>query len=122
MRHIMKMLMTGTTVGAVVLLASISVNHAQNTKNMTIGQAHYLGHCASCHGFTGAGDGPSAKGMRPRPTNFTTATPATLSDNAIEQAILVGKANTAMHGYATIFRGQDIRAIVTYIRTLSTTP
>ena len=102
------------------LLLSTSVGLAQNMDKMTIGEAHYLGHCGSCHGFTGAGDGPLATGMNPPPTNFRTATLATLPDNAIEQALLAGKG--PMRSYATIFRSEDIRAIVSYIRSLATAP
>lgn len=31
----------------------------------------YRNRCASCHGATGAGDGPAAAGLNPRPRNFT---------------------------------------------------
>jgi mono/diheme cytochrome c family protein len=58
--------------------------------------------------------------MTPSPTNFRTATPATLPDNTIEQALLVGKG--PMRSYATIFRSEDIREIVAYVRSLAATP
>ena len=107
-------------IGGGVLLLFTSLGLAQNMGKMTLGEAHYLGHCGSCHGFTGAGDGPLAAGMNPPPTNFRTATLATLPDNAIEQALLAGKG--PMRSYATIFRSEDIRAIVSYIRSLGATP
>ena len=106
--------------GGGALFLSTSLGLAQNMDKMTVGGAHYLGHCGSCHGFTGAGDGPFAAGMNPPPTNFRTATLATLPDNAIEQALLAGKG--PMRSYATIFRSEDIRAIVSYIRSLATAP
>jgi len=34
------------------------------------GQQLYGEHCASCHGATGAGDGPGAPALRPRPANL----------------------------------------------------
>ena len=107
-------------IGGGVLLLSTSLCLAQNMDKMTVGAAHYLGHCGSCHGFTGAGDGPLAAGMNPPPTNFRTATLATLPDNAIEQALLAGKG--PMRSYATIFRSEDIREIVAYVRSLAVTP
>jgi mono/diheme cytochrome c family protein len=109
-----------TGIGLVTVLCSITANYAQNMEKMTVGEAHYLGHCAGCHGFTGAGDGPLATGMSPPPTNFRTATPATLPDNTIEQAILAGKG--PMRSFATIFRPEDIHEIVSYIRSLAATP
>ena len=35
------------------------------------GAALYATQCAACHGATGAGDGPSAKGLQPPPIAFT---------------------------------------------------
>lgn len=37
------------------------------------GEAQYQRHCAVCHGKTGAGDGPAAFLLRPRPRNFRLA-------------------------------------------------
>src|SRR5438552_8665103 len=37
------------------------------------GKAVYVKWCAGCHGETGAGDGPAAAYMLPRPRNFTGA-------------------------------------------------
>src|SRR2546422_4398996 len=43
---------------------------AQDT---TAGKNVYVKWCAGCHGETGAGDGPAASTMLPRPRNFTGA-------------------------------------------------
>src|SRR5690606_25766916 len=37
-------------------------------------QDHYRGACATCHGDEGRGDGPTASGLTPRPTDFSGAT------------------------------------------------
>ena len=111
----------GMVVGAIVLLLA-SRSDAQNMEHMSLGKAHYMGSCAGCHGLTGAGNGPQSAEMNPPPTNFTTATPATLPDNAIEQAILAGKGGTAMPSFATVFHGNDIQEIIAHIRSLSTVP
>lgn len=120
MKRVMIRFVTVTGLGAGMLLFSATLNYAQNMDKMTSGEAHYIGHCAGCHGFTGAGDGPFATGMTPPPTNFRTATPATLPDNTIEQALLAGKG--PMRSYATIFRSEDIREIVAYVRSLAVSP
>ena len=120
MKHLtVRFLLTAIT-GGIVWLFYPSLSYPQNMDKMTLGQAHYLGHCAGCHGFTGAGDGSFAAGMNPPPTNFRTATPTTLPDNTIEQALLAGKG--PMRSYATIFRSEDIREIVSYVRSLAATP
>lgn len=120
MKSVMIRFVTVTGLGVVMFLCSATLNHAQNMGKMTPGEAHYIGHCAGCHGFTGTGDGPLATGLTPPPTNFRTATPATLPDNTIEQALLAGKG--PMRSYATIFRSEDIREILAYIRSLAVNP
>jgi mono/diheme cytochrome c family protein len=122
MRRNKTTLLTGVIVGIATSCMAVAITQAQNMEHMTVGKAHYIGSCASCHGFTGAGDGPQATGMSPPPTNFRTATPSTLSDNTIEQAILAGKANTSMPSFATVFHGDDVREILTYVRSLAVTP
>ncbi|HVH10799.1 MAG TPA: c-type cytochrome, partial [Gemmatimonadales bacterium] len=42
-------------------------------QDTTRGKAVYAKWCAGCHGGTGAGDGPGARTMLPRPRNFTGA-------------------------------------------------
>jgi high-affinity iron transporter len=101
--------------------AFLSTPQAQQLSPLEQGRAIYLGNCAGCHGVDGGGNGPAATGMTPAPTNFKTATPATLSDNTIQQAVLVGK-GTVMRGYATILTASDINALVLYLRSLETAP
>jgi mono/diheme cytochrome c family protein len=85
--------------------------------------ALYRGHCAACHGIDGGGNGPKASGMTPPPTSFRNATAmAARANSDFERAILAGKPGTAMKGYGTIFNGQDVAAIVKYLRSLATTP
>jgi mono/diheme cytochrome c family protein len=86
------------------------------------GMALYRGHCAACHGIDGGGNGPKAAGMTPPPTNFRNATVMHgLQDSQLERAILAGKPGTAMKGYGTIFNGQDVAALVKYLRSLPST-
>jgi mono/diheme cytochrome c family protein len=92
---------------------------AQQLTPLDEGKAVYMGHCAGCHGFDGGGNGPAATGMTPAPTNFKTATPASLPDNTIQQAVLVGKP-PVMRGYSTILTPSEINALVAYLRTLAT--
>jgi mono/diheme cytochrome c family protein len=111
----------GFAVGLIAVGIPLSVLHAQQLSPVDQGQAMYMGHCAGCHGMDGGGNGPFAAGMTPAPTNFKTATVATLSDNTIQQAVLVGK-GTVMRGYATILTSSEINALVLYLRSLATAP
>lgn len=114
--------MTGL-VAVTVLVVAISPMgvQAQQLSPLEQGRALYQGHCAGCHGADGGGNGPAASGMSPAPTDFKTATPATLSDNTIQQAVLVGK-GSVMRGYATILTASEINALVLYLRSLATAP
>ncbi len=111
----------GCAVGLLVTGVPLLVSHAQQVAPLDQGKAIYMGHCAGCHGFDGVVNGPAATGMTPAPTNFKTATVATLSDNTIQQAVLVGK-GTAMRGYSTILTADEINALILYLRTLASAP
>ena len=111
----------GFAVGLMAVVMPLSAPHAQQLSSLDQGKAIYMGNCAGCHGFDGGGDGPFAAGLTPAPTNFKTATVATLSDNTIQQAVLVGK-GTVMRGYATILTASEINMLVVYLRSLATAP
>lgn len=49
--------------------------------------------CASCHGAGGAGDGPVAAALNPKPASFASSTwQQAISDEQIEKVILAGGA------------------------------
>lgn len=49
--------------------------------------------CFTCHGVTGAGDGPASAGLVPQPRNFTDPEwQKSVSDSHIEQIVLYGGA------------------------------
>lgn len=106
-----------------VWLGPMPIPQARAVSDLDKGRALYRGHCAACHGFDGNGNGPKAAGLTPAPTNFRNATVmGSLSDNALQQAILAGKPGTAMKGYGTILKPQDVAALVKYLRSLSASP
>ncbi len=53
----------------------------------------YANYCAGCHGATGAGDGPAAAGLRPRPSNLSAHRYAT---DRIAETLWNGVAGTSM--------------------------
>lgn len=114
--------MTGLVAATVLIAALLPIGvQAQQLSPLDQGKALYQGHCAGCHGVDGGGNGPVASGMSPAPTNFKTATVSSLSDNSIQQAVLVGK-GTVMRGYATILTANEINTLVLYLRSLATAP
>jgi len=65
------------------------------------GAALYAQHCASCHGPSGGGDGPLARGMEPPPIDFTDRARAReRSAFAFYQVIDQGLEGTAMQSFA----------------------
>jgi len=67
------------------------------------GKALYAEHCASCHGATGAGDGPQATGLDPAPIAFTDETRAReRSIFALYQVIEQGLDGTSMASFAEL--------------------
>lgn len=111
----------GFAVGLMTVSIPLSAPQAQQLSPLDQGKVVYMGNCAGCHGFDGGGNGPFAAGMSPAPTNFKTATVATLSDNTIQQAVLVGK-GPVMRGYSTILTASEVNALVLYLRSLATAP
>lgn len=70
------------------------------TPDLARGAALYATACASCHGTTGAGDGPAGRGLDPAPASFHDATrAAVLSPFALFSTITYGITGTGMLGF-----------------------
>lgn len=87
---------------AEALLQAYPVPRApENAPDLAGAAALYQRNCASCHGATGAGDGPAGAGMDPPPIDFTDAARARQrSVFALQQVIEQGLEGTAMASYA----------------------
>lgn len=65
--------------------------------------ALYAERCTSCHGDTGLGDGPAAKGLTPSPTNFHNAERMTQrSVYGLYNTITLGVAETSMVSFGNL--------------------
>src|SRR5260370_42566432 len=91
------------------------------------GKAVYVKWCSGCHGDGGAGDGPAAATMLPRPRNFTgasykirsTATAQMPTDADLIRAIDEGLPGTAMPAWKTRLSDGERRAGLADSETLS---
>jgi mono/diheme cytochrome c family protein len=66
------------------------------TSDPARGRALFAANCATCHGATGAGDGPGAALLRPKPANLTEH--AYVRDRVID-VLWNGASGTAMQGW-----------------------
>jgi len=83
------------------------------------GKALYAPLCASCHGTTGAGDGPASAGLDPPPIDFTDAGRAReRSVFGLYQVIDQGLEGTSMVSYASLPE-EDRWALATYVGALA---
>lgn len=90
------------------------------------GRAVYEAWCAECHGAEGAGDGPAADRMLPRPRDFaaaryqvrTTGSGELPTDADLLRVIREGIPGTTMPSWPNL-RRSDQRAVVAYIKSLS---
>lgn len=73
--------------------------------------------CAACHGPAGAGDGPAAAALKPRPASFTDAQfQASRTDAQLTASITGGK--PPMPPFGKQLTAEQIRALVAYVRAL----
>jgi len=84
----------------------------------------YQAVCATCHGATGAGDGPGAAALNPKPANFGDAafwegrSDADLVKVIREGGMSVGK-SPLMPAWGALFDETKAQAIVTYLKTFA---
>jgi cytochrome c oxidase cbb3-type subunit 3 len=88
------------------------------------GRAVFLARCASCHGESGRGDGPIAKGLAGPPVGDLTDTNWKHGDRP-EQVLAViaqGVPDTLMPGWNTSLSNRDLRGAAAYVYYLAGRP
>ena len=98
-----------------------------NAQDTTAGKAVYAKWCQGCHGDTGAGDGPAARAMLPRPRNFTgavykireTASGQLPTDADVMRAIDDGLPGSAMPAWKGRLSEAERRNVMAYVKTFS---
>src|SRR2546428_9534683 len=111
------------------LMATAPIPHLASpiTQDTTKGKVVYVKWCAGCHGDGGAGDGPAAPTMLPRPRNFTgavykirwTASGQLPTDADLIRAIDEGLPGTAMPAWKTRLSDGERRDVMAYLKTFS---
>ena len=92
---------------------------AGSKEAVLLGRELFAFHCSGCHGSAGAGNGPAAKYLSPKPANFTSAEfMGSVEDGRLYYSILNGVPGTAMHPFRAKLMERDVWSIVTYLRIL----
>jgi high-affinity iron transporter len=83
------------------------------------GRLLYQANCASCHGTSGMGDGPAAKGLNPPPPALgSRAAMETATPELMYRMISIGVTGTAMPGYEGKLSSTDRWNVVAYLTEL----
>ena len=82
-----------------------------------LGQKVFAERCAPCHGETGAGDGPAAAALSPKPRNFRDPD-FWRGRTAVQLELVVrnGKPGTLMAPFAGALSDAEIHAVVGYLQ------
>ena len=92
------------------------------------GYALYRKHCLHCHGVFGAGDGPTAEFLYPRPRDYrpgifkftsTNPTNAKPSRADLRKTLLYGLHGTSMPGFEATMTPSEIEQVIDYMTFLS---
>lgn len=94
---------------------------AASADSVRDGKALFDNNCASCHGTSGRGDGPAAKGLNPAPANLTAALKMPIASDAyLDWTISEGgvPVHSAMPPFKTVLNQDQIWRLVLYLRSL----
>jgi copper transport protein len=119
----------GASMGARLVLAGPSEPSSVDRPNpfpatpasIAAGERVYRQHCQICHGVIGAGDGPGAFALRPRPADLRIHMAAGHTDGQLFFWITEGFAGTAMPAYKATLSEEERWHVVNFIRTFALT-
>jgi mono/diheme cytochrome c family protein len=117
----------GASLGLACLLAGVVWLASAADRDVETGRQLFVTHCATCHGESGKGDGPSATGFATKPFDFTEGRLLnTLPDEFLVGVITdggpaFGLAPT-MPPFNRTLSSTQIRQLVAYVRTLAQPP
>ncbi len=86
--------------------------------SIAAGAAIFQTNCAACHGESGAGDGPAAAALDPKPANLGADHVQANSDGALFYIITHGRTGTAMPPWESILTEQQRWEVVNFVRTV----
>lgn len=112
----------GTTASSGKPAAAVQAAVVPTPAMIEHGQKLYKSTCAPCHGDGGKGDGPAAIAYNPKPRDHTDrAYMSKLTDEDIAKVVQYGGAikNMPLMPSSPQIKGDDLRDLVLYVRSLS---
>jgi cytochrome c oxidase cbb3-type subunit 2/cytochrome c oxidase cbb3-type subunit I/II len=79
------------------------------------GESLFAANCASCHGASGAGNGPAAGALAPQPTNFHLKEP---TRERVLEVLANGLPGTAMPPWKSQLSVDQRHALADFVRSL----
>jgi len=87
--------------------------------SVATGARLYQAHCASCHGLSGYGDGPAARGLRPKPADLTAKHTADHTAGDLFWWLTHGIPGSPMPGFKDRLSEQARWDLINFLRTLA---
>ena len=107
----------GVALFAVVVAAGVVAAARTDSSEPQPGRVIYEQRCAACHGTGGAGDGPAAAAMEPRPRDLRDADFWRGRTTAeLRQVVRNGKPGTLMAPFAGALSDAEIDAVVAFLQ------
>ena len=88
-------------------------------ESLEIGERLYRAQCQICHGAAGAGNGPAAAGLNPRPVDFRVHAAVGHTDGQLFDWITNGFEGTAMPAYKNTLSEDQRWHLVNFIKSLA---
>jgi putative copper resistance protein D len=86
--------------------------------SIALGMSVYREHCATCHGASGAGDGPAVQGRQPRPTDLRTVPTSRRHAGEIYWLVTHGIPEHGMPSFAGRLGERERWDVINFIRAL----
>jgi mono/diheme cytochrome c family protein len=108
----------GTLLGTTVLAAT-KITAPTDAASIKKGGSLYQRSCATCHGLSGKGDGPVARALTTKPSDFSKGEfRHGDSDEQVYKSIEVGIPKNGMVGWKGKMSQAEMLSVVAYLRTL----
>jgi cytochrome c oxidase cbb3-type subunit 3 len=84
--------------------------------DLELGRRIYNFRCYYCHGYSGNAHTLAATFLNPKPVDFTSISPNSLSRERMLQDIQSGRPGTAMMSFASVLQPNEIAAVADFVR------